>query len=85
MRATAINWLAGIAGEPNQAGATLRLSARPRRAAVVIAAILSHGDFAIFISRPISATCLVLALAALAAPLLPALARRRTALATSQS
>jgi putative tricarboxylic transport membrane protein len=47
--------------------------------------ILSHGDFAIFISRPISATCLVLALAALAAPLLPALARRRTDLATSQS
>ena len=47
--------------------------------------ILSHGDFAIFISRPISAVCLVLALAALAAPLLPALARRRTDLAASQS
>jgi putative tricarboxylic transport membrane protein len=47
--------------------------------------ILSHGDFAIFISRPISAICLLLALAALAAPLLPALARRRTDLAASQS
>lgn len=47
--------------------------------------ILSHGDFAIFVSRPISAVCLVLALAALAAPLLPALARRRTDLAASQS
>ena len=47
--------------------------------------ILSHGDFAIFISRPISAVCLVLAFAALVAPLLPALARRRTDLAASQS
>ena len=47
--------------------------------------ILSHGDFAIFVSRPISAVCLVLAVAALAAPLLPALARRRTDLAASQS
>ena len=47
--------------------------------------ILSHGDFAIFVSRPISAVCLVLAFAALAAPLLPALARRRTDLAASQS
>ena len=47
--------------------------------------ILSHGDFAIFFSRPISAICLVLALAALAAPLLPALARRRTHLAANQS
>ena len=47
--------------------------------------ILAHGDFAIFISRPISAVCLVLAFAALVAPLLPALARRRTDLAASQS
>ncbi len=42
--------------------------------------ILSHGDFQIFIARPISAVCLLLAVAALAAPLLPALARRRAAL-----
>jgi putative tricarboxylic transport membrane protein len=47
--------------------------------------ILSHGDFTIFVERPISATCLVLAAAALAAPLLPALARRRTRLATDQT
>jgi putative tricarboxylic transport membrane protein len=42
--------------------------------------ILSHGDFQIFITRPISAACLLLAVAALIAPLLPALARRRAAL-----
>jgi len=42
--------------------------------------ILSHGDFQIFVARPISAVCLVLAGAALTAPLLPALARRRAAL-----
>jgi putative tricarboxylic transport membrane protein len=42
--------------------------------------ILSHGDFQIFVTRPISAVCLVLAVAALTAPLLPALARRRAAL-----
>jgi putative tricarboxylic transport membrane protein len=47
--------------------------------------ILSHGDFTIFIERPISAVCLVLATAALAAPLLPALARRRIGLATDQT
>ena len=39
--------------------------------------ILSHGDFTIFVERPISAVCLVLAAAALLAPLLPALARKR--------
>jgi putative tricarboxylic transport membrane protein len=44
--------------------------------------ILSQGDFQIFVARPISAVCLLLAVAALAAPLLPALARRRAALAT---
>jgi putative tricarboxylic transport membrane protein len=43
--------------------------------------ILSHGDFAIFLERPISATCLVLAAAALTAPLLPALGRQRTRVA----
>src|SRR5215510_6141849 len=42
--------------------------------------ILSHGDFTIFISRPISTTCLLLAIAALVAPLLPTLARRRATL-----
>jgi putative tricarboxylic transport membrane protein len=42
--------------------------------------ILSHGDFQIFVTRPISAACLLLAVAALVAPLLPALARRRAAL-----
>jgi putative tricarboxylic transport membrane protein len=47
--------------------------------------ILSHGDFTIFIERPISATCLVLAAVALAAPLLPALARRRARVAMDQT
>jgi len=49
------------------------------------ALIVSQGDFAVFIERPISAVCLGLAVAALAAPLLPALARRRARLATNQS
>jgi putative tricarboxylic transport membrane protein len=47
--------------------------------------ILSHGDFTIFVERPISATCLVLAAAALTAPLLPALARRRARIAAEQT
>jgi putative tricarboxylic transport membrane protein len=47
--------------------------------------ILSHGDFQIFIARPISAVCLLLAVAALAAPLLPALARRRATIAASET
>ncbi|HJU32755.1 MAG TPA: tripartite tricarboxylate transporter permease, partial [Hyphomicrobiaceae bacterium] len=47
--------------------------------------ILSHGDFAVFLERPISAACLVLAGAALLAPLLPGLARRRERLATDQT
>jgi putative tricarboxylic transport membrane protein len=47
--------------------------------------ILSHGDFQIFLTRPISAVCLVLAVAALLAPLLPALARRRATLAATES
>ena len=47
--------------------------------------ILSHGDFTIFLERPISAVCLVLAFAALAAPLLPALARRRARIASEQT
>jgi putative tricarboxylic transport membrane protein len=47
--------------------------------------ILSHGDFQIFIARPISAVCLLLAAAALAGPLLPALARRRATIAATES
>ena len=47
--------------------------------------ILSHGEFGIFIERPISAVCLVLAAVALIAPLLPNLARRRERLATDQT
>jgi putative tricarboxylic transport membrane protein len=47
--------------------------------------ILSHGDFTIFVERPISAVCLLLAFAALAAPLLPALARRRERIASEQT
>jgi putative tricarboxylic transport membrane protein len=47
--------------------------------------ILSHGDFMFFIERPISAVCLILAFAALTAPLLPALARRRARIASEQT
>jgi putative tricarboxylic transport membrane protein len=47
--------------------------------------ILSQGDFTIFLERPISAVCLVLAAVALLVPLLPALARRRSRFATEQS
>jgi putative tricarboxylic transport membrane protein len=47
--------------------------------------ILSQGDFTFFVEKPISAVCLALAAAVLAAPILPALARRRNRLATSQS
>jgi putative tricarboxylic transport membrane protein len=47
--------------------------------------ILSHGDFTIFVERPISAVCLALAAAALLGPLLPGLARRRARIAAEQS
>ena len=47
--------------------------------------ILSQGNFTVFLERPISAVCLVLAAVALLAPLLPALARRRTSFATEQT
>ena len=47
--------------------------------------MLSQGDFTIFVERPISAVCLALAAAALAAPLLPALARRRARVAAEQT
>jgi putative tricarboxylic transport membrane protein len=43
--------------------------------------ILSHGEFWIFLERPISAACLALAVVALLAPLLPALAKRREKIA----
>src|SRR5256885_1496228 len=43
--------------------------------------ILSHGDFTIFVERPISAVCIILAAAALVGPLLPGLARRRARVA----
>ncbi len=47
--------------------------------------ILSHGEFGIFFERPISAVCLVLAVAALLVPLLPALARRRARLVVDET
>src|SRR5436190_493300 len=47
--------------------------------------ILSHGDFSIFVGRPISAVCLALAAAALVGPLLPGLARRRARIAADQT
>jgi len=47
--------------------------------------ILSQGDFTVFFERPISAVCLLLAAVALLAPLLPALARRRSRFATEQT
>jgi putative tricarboxylic transport membrane protein len=47
--------------------------------------ILSHGDFAIFVERPISAACLAVAAFALLAPLLPALGRQRTRAALDQA
>ena len=45
------------------------------------ALILSHGELATFLERPISATCLGVAAAVLIAPLLPALRRRRARIA----
>jgi putative tricarboxylic transport membrane protein len=46
--------------------------------------ILSQGDFAIFVTRPLSAACLVLAVLLLVSPLLPALAQRRRAVAVEE-
>jgi putative tricarboxylic transport membrane protein len=48
------------------------------------ALILSRGDFWTFVERPISGTCLLLAAVMLIIPLLPALARRREAIALDQ-
>jgi putative tricarboxylic transport membrane protein len=49
------------------------------------ALILSDGSFAIFVERPISLTCLVLALAILLSPLLPMLRARRKELAVEEA
>jgi putative tricarboxylic transport membrane protein len=46
--------------------------------------ILSQGDFWIFIERPISLACLVVAAAMMIVPLLPALRARREAVALDQ-
>jgi putative tricarboxylic transport membrane protein len=47
--------------------------------------ILSQGDFSIFIQKPISAACLAFAALVLMAPLLPALSRRREAIALDKA
>ena len=47
--------------------------------------ILSQGDFSIFVSRPISATCLALAVLAIVAVLMPSLSRKREIIAQDQS
>jgi putative tricarboxylic transport membrane protein len=49
------------------------------------ALILSDGSFGIFVERPISLTCLVLALAILLSPLLPMLRARRKELAVEEA
>jgi putative tricarboxylic transport membrane protein len=46
--------------------------------------ILSQGDFAIFVTRPLSGACLALAVLLLVSPLLPALAQRRRAVAVEE-
>jgi putative tricarboxylic transport membrane protein len=45
------------------------------------ALILSHGDFWTFVERPISGTCLAIALVMLIIPLMPALRKKREAIA----
>jgi len=47
--------------------------------------ILSQGDFAIFVTRPISVTCLALAVLALLVAVLPGLSKKREAVAAEQS
>jgi putative tricarboxylic transport membrane protein len=49
------------------------------------ALILSQGELSTFVSRPISATCLALAALLLATPLLPALRRKRDAVALDET
>jgi putative tricarboxylic transport membrane protein len=49
------------------------------------ALILSQGDLSTFVTRPISAACLLFAAALLLAPLLPALRRKREAVALDET
>jgi putative tricarboxylic transport membrane protein len=49
------------------------------------ALILSQGELTTFATRPISATCLILAAALLATPMLPALRRKRDAIALDET
>jgi putative tricarboxylic transport membrane protein len=49
------------------------------------ALILSQGDLSTFLSRPISAVCLALAAMLLIVPLLPALRRKREAVALDET
>jgi len=46
--------------------------------------ILSQGDFATFVTRPLSAACLAIALFLLLSPLLPALRKRREVVAMEE-
>jgi len=46
--------------------------------------ILSEGDITTFVTRPISATCLALALVLLIGPLLPALRKKRELVALDE-
>jgi putative tricarboxylic transport membrane protein len=47
--------------------------------------ILSQGEFGVFVTRPISAACLLLALALLLSPLIPSLARKREVVAVEEA
>jgi putative tricarboxylic transport membrane protein len=47
--------------------------------------ILSHGDFSIFVTRPISACCLLIAVLLLLSPLIPALNKKREAIAKEET
>jgi putative tricarboxylic transport membrane protein len=57
----------------------------PMVLAFVLGPMLENGDFTIFVERPISAVCIILAAAALVGPLLPGLARRRARIAADQT
>jgi putative tricarboxylic transport membrane protein len=46
--------------------------------------ILSQGDFSTFVTRPLSALCLAIALFLLLSPLLPALRKRREVVAMEE-
>jgi putative tricarboxylic transport membrane protein len=47
--------------------------------------ILSHGDFSIFVTRPISACSLIIAVLLLLSPLIPALSKKREAIAKEET